>query len=416
MPGSCAVVGCHSRFIRGGKHFYRFPKNEQFQYLWIQFTRKGSNFDVKKCSAICEDHFTEDQVVSKKKGRFYLLRGSVPTIYYRETKDGVEKIVVEYDSNTCQYVGQESVNLLGGTVSAQEEKNLVKDRVDKVMELKTLCRFCFESQDDRFVAISKLEAYSIEPDEMLTLIGIGPQYNEVFSEIVCEQCFQQIVTIDGYRKRCRKAQDEIISEMQEIDQRLQNIRSLKSEERPWFKFETIQEDAMEQQPTHIEIIEEHLDDNISYVGEENDDDFHTEQYEFEDFKVEDSNIHQKIINIKAYKDEPMDESEIIEQSYESNYEQEEDEEDDDNFEGIPEPSDKDFYNITDTDTIIKNPDRNSFALRVYECFFCRLVSAKAMNFFSSHRFPFYLEICWKENFQSSRLPGERSKMRSRRMQ
>lgn len=321
-----------------------------------------------------QDHFSEDRVVSKKKGRFYLLRGTVPTIYYRETKEGLEKIIVDYDSNSCQYIGQESVNLLGGTASAQEEKNLVRDRRDKLMELKTLCRFCFESQDDKFVAISKLEAYSIEPDEMLTLIGIGPQYNDVFSEIVCEQCFQQIVTIDGYRKRCRKAQDEIVNEMQNLDNRLQAIRSIKVEELPWFNLTVDDTELDHQQPTHIEIIEEHLDDNISYVGDEDDDEeFHKEEYEFEDFKVEDqSDI--KLNYIKAYKEEPIDESmSYVEQSYESNYEQEEDEEDDENYEGIPEPSNKDIYNITDTDAIIKNPDRNSFALRVYECFFCRLV-------------------------------------------
>lgn len=328
--------------------------------------RKGY-FDVKKCSAICEDHFTEDRIVSKKKGRSYLVRGSVPTVYYRETKEGLEKIEVEFDYDSCQYIGQESVNLLRGNVSTHEEKVLLQDRRQKVMELKNLCRFCFESQDDKFVAVKKLESYSIEPDDMLSLIGIGPQYNEVFSEIVCEQCFQQIVTIDGYRKRCQKAQEEVISEMQELDIKLQSVINLKTEESPWYKFEAIDADIIidQNQPTHIEIVEEHLeeDDNISYVGE--DDDFETEQFVFDDFK-EDKAI------MEDFKEEPMDESDLcIDHTYESNFENDEDD-DEDTYQTC-EASNKDVYNITDTDAIIKNPDRNSFALRVYECFFCRLV-------------------------------------------
>lgn len=339
------------------------------------FTRKGNCFEVKKCSAICEDHFAAERVVSKKKGRFYLLKGTVPTVYYRESKEGLEKINVEFDYNNEQYIGQESVNLLRGTVSAQDEKMLVHDRRERVMELKNLCRFCFESQDDKFVAISKLGAYSIDSNEMISLIGIGTQYDDVFSEIVCEQCFQQIVTIDGYRKRCQKAQDDIILEMTELDQKLQDIRTLKAEERPWFKFDESENISDTHQPAHIEIIEEHLDDNISFVGEESDNDFHTEEYCFEDFKVEEDQNTPKSICFKEYKAEPMDESNIIDQSnYDSNFDNEDQDENDENYLRVPESSDKDIYNTTDTDAIIKNPDRNSFALRIYECFFCRLVS------------------------------------------
>lgn len=382
MPGSCAVVGCKSRFVRGGKHFYRFPKNEQLKHLWIQFTRKGNDFDVKKCSAVCEDHFADDRVVVKKKGRLYLVKKTVPTIYNRETKDGLERVIVQFDPVNFQYIGEESVNLLRGTISAEEEKALIHERRSKVKELKNLCRFCFESQDEKFVAISKLEAYSIDPDEMLLLVGIGgAQYNEVFSEIVCEQCFQQIVSIDGYRKRCRKAQDDLIVEMQELDVKLQNVRSLKLEERPWFKYDPEVDEC--HQASHIEIIEEeHLDDNISYVGDEDDEKFDAEEYAAQGFigyKMEIQNEPKEFRQI-ILKDEPMED--IIEQTdpdFEpdfENVEEDEDEEDeDDDFRSMVEPLDKDVYHVTEIDTIIKNPERNTFALRVYECFFCRLVSS-----------------------------------------
>lgn len=321
----------------------------------------------------------------KKKGRLYLVKKTVPTIYYREAKDGLEKVTVEFDPIACQYVGEESVNLLRGTVSAQEEKALVDERRNRVLELKNLCRFCFESQDDKFVALARLEAYSIDPDEMLTLVGVGPQYNEVFSEIVCEQCFQQIVSIDGYRKRCRKAQDELILEMQELDQRLQTIRNFKVEERPWFKYEPIQED--EQQHSQVEIIEEYLDDNISYVGDEVDE-FKNDEYDsrgFVTYKIEvpeeSREFRQIMVKDELERDEPMDD--IIEEAdhdFDQEYEDaEEEEEEEEYFSNLPEP-DKDVYHVTDSDAIIKNPERNTFALRIYQCFFCRLKFAGKKTF------------------------------------
>lgn len=91
----CTVVDCTSRSLQGGKHFFRFPKenskNIHIRKLWIQFTRRGKSFDP-KTSVICEDHFAPDCFIQKKKGRLYLHKNSVPTIYYRETKQKLEKI------------------------------------------------------------------------------------------------------------------------------------------------------------------------------------------------------------------------------------------------------------------------------------------------------------------------------------
>ena len=328
-------------------------------------------------SAICEDHFADERVVVKKKGRLYLVKETVPTIYYRETKMGTERVVVEYDPITSQYVGRESINLIRETVSVEDQKALMQERYHKLRVLKNLCRFCFESQDDKFVAISKLEAYSINTDEMLILLGIGTQYSEVFSEIVCEQCFQQIVSIDGYRKRCVKSQEDIVNEMEDIDQKLLNCRTLDTNERPWFMFK---EDAEEDQlPSHIEIIEEHLEDNILFDEEDEDEKFHDQfeaaDFEFDEVHDDQKDIRRMIVIDETTKEEHMDD--ILIQSFDSNYEEmeaENEEEDSKDFHGYPEPVDKDIYYITEGDAIIKNPERNSFALRVYECFFCRLVS------------------------------------------
>lgn len=373
MPGSCAVVGCLNRFERGGKHFYRFPKNDEFKLLWVHFTRRGDDFVVKKCSAICEDHFAYDRIIKKKKGRFYLMKNTVPTIYRR----GNERVVVDFDPVSCQYNGDESFNLLRQTITVQEEKQVLQERRMKIKEMKNLCRFCFESQDEKFVAINKLEAYFVHPDEMIQLIGVASKYSEVYSEIVCEQCFQQIVAIDGYRKRCCKAQEEIINEMEDLDLKIQNFQAVNVEICPWFKEEPDQEE-IHHQP--VEIIEEHLDDNISYVCEEEDVKYETyEELELVTYQLdsdgsiikEESKIHDMEDLIEADPEYEMD--------FENEEQEEEEEDDDDEFFELAEPSEKDIYNITDTNAIIQNPDRNTFALRIYECFFCRLV--RKLQFF-----------------------------------
>lgn len=364
-------MGCRSRFVRGGKHFYRFPKDPQFQQLWVQFTRKGANFPVKKCSAVCEDHFDEARVVIKKKGRLYLMKRTVPTIYYRDTKLGTERVNVEFDPVRLQYVGQESVNLIRGTATAQEDKALQQARCQKIKQLKNLCRFCFEeSQDDKFVALSRLTSYGIDPEEIILTLAIGTEYSECFSDILCEQCFQQIVAIDGYRRRCRKAQEDTIAELDELDAKLQSIQS-SATELPWFKFEVKDED-----PTQVLIVEEHLDDNISYDCDEDDEEF-TVKYDARDFGYK----YDEPGDAKDESKESMDDIIMHDVTFDSNFEIDDEisEEDEDELHGIGSESiDKDVYDITDIDAIIKNPERNAFALRVYECFFCRFVSSSLL--------------------------------------
>ena len=272
MPGCCAVLGCRSRFVRGGKHFFRFPKSELFKKIWVSFTRRTDSFSVKSCSAICEDHFEPNRIVAKKKGRLYLLKQTVPTIHYRELKEGIQKVSTDFDYENFNYIGEESVDLQNMSV-IDEESFMIQERRKKLKELKNLCRFCFECQDEKFVSLSKLQSYSISSNDIFAVIGIDSQFKEAFSSILCEKCFQQIVSIDGFRKRCQKAQDEIVKEIKELDYKV--FGSANVNESPWYKQGEIckEEQVMEHQPPferdlfEEKIIEEHLEDNISYVDE-----------------------------------------------------------------------------------------------------------------------------------------------------
>lgn len=102
--GLCCVLNCTSRSHLPsaggkGKHLFRFPKeNNKVRENWIRFVRK-KDFSPKESSSICENHFKTDCFVTKKKGRLYLVRDSVPTIYHRElTNNEIEKIEVRFKS------------------------------------------------------------------------------------------------------------------------------------------------------------------------------------------------------------------------------------------------------------------------------------------------------------------------------
>jgi hypothetical protein len=99
--GVCSVIGCKTRSSQPsseGKHLFRFPKenvkNNKIRQNWIKFTKRGLEFIPKDSSFICEDHFTAENFVVKKKGRLYLAQDSVPTIYVKESRNNIESVQV----------------------------------------------------------------------------------------------------------------------------------------------------------------------------------------------------------------------------------------------------------------------------------------------------------------------------------
>lgn len=170
----------------------------------------------------------------------------------------------------------------------------------------------------------------------MTQLDIDTQYNELFSEFLCEQCFQQIVAIDMFKKKVKKAHKDVILEIEEFDGKILDSKDP-------MKFEMIQMDESIEAGT---LIEEHL------IDEE----FIEEEVEYIDEIVEDYNDISMIENSENIQDEEIYESQG-ELSSEKVIVQ-----------GVDE------YEQVTTDDIIKNPDRNRFCFKIYECFFCKMVS------------------------------------------
>lgn len=382
--GGCSVVGCRNRFSKGKLHFYRFPKDER-RKIWSQFTRKGGNFFPKGSATICEVHFAKECFIEKK-DRVHLSKNAVPTIFYKETHVGLEMIEVSYDKENKQYFGQESMQLLRGTISIEDEEAVTNRRQQRLDELKTLCRFCFcydPKNESKCISLSKLDVYQIDANEIFLSLGLTLQSEEVLGELICEQCFQQIVEIDLFKKKCREAQEEIFSDLQELENKIQEIRNTNTNTpgKPWRKSEIKLKQEEPPADSNVIILEEHLIDEEEYEDKYYFDDQQAQQFEGGEECVEDFNDGYQIIY--QHVPDSQDEKELFGNVSSSEFPSEEVLETchmdiqviplDDYNQSESQAHGVDEYNILSTDDIIKNPERNRFCFRIYECFFCKMV-------------------------------------------
>jgi THAP domain len=329
--------------------------------FWIKFTQQKSNFQPKGSSTICEDHFAKDSF-QKKKDRVCLSKDAVPTIILRQTSSGVEKIEINFDAENRCY-NENDFSLLSAIFKGNsvDEESVVRRKQQKLEEFKSVCRFCFcndVKEEFNCIPINKLETYSIDINEFIKMLGMEANNTDIFSDILCEQCFQQIVEIDAFRKKCTEAQHEMLSEIQEIDEELSKIQSTKS---------LIVKDEID---VTYEVLEEHL-------IEETDEFYEDAQFVVQEVEqitssdgvdyIEELNDDFKIIYDSKHVDHELIASE---QTIETEDVVDFDEFDDDKGKshGIDE------YEVVSTDDIIKNPERNRFCFRIYECFFCKMVS------------------------------------------
>lgn len=404
----CSVVGCRSNTREKERHFYRFPKEQQLRNVWMQFTRRGDDFVV-KYHVICEFHFDPSCFLRKKK-QVRLKEGTAPTIFERITKDGKEKVVMDFDKDLVAYINSE--NLLDPVYDKEKHGNvLAKEQRKKMEEVKKLCRFCLEDKtqdDENLIAISKLEDYFIKLGEAFAIVGLNRKFDDIFGDEMCEECFQHVITFDGFRKRCRKAQNAVVTDLKELDQKIQSIRQTTTQYSR--HFEDIVTKTEPQEPTWENEIEnfQQNDDSVEFdnVGS-------TVKIESENFMVS-SSFHK--VNIKQEaKDEPMSENECESFQFPSV-----DMNDDDSSDlpiltprpeqelekaKTPDESDDDFNwkvpeEVPEVATILTNEPKapvskigsrfsllvteesdslgeggkQYYANRIYECWFCRLVS------------------------------------------
>lgn len=323
-----------------------------------------------------------------------MAKDAVPTIFFKQTSLGLEMVQVPYDAENNQYFGQESIELLRGNISVEDEEAITIRKQERLDELRSFCRFCFcqnPKNDSKCLHVSKLETYNIDINELLVSIGLPPA-NDFCGELICEQCFQQIVDIDLFKKKCREAHDEVFTEIFELDSKIHEVRSSKDSDKVWHKNDIGlgMEQELQLEQSTIEVLEEHLVDeaefdDVNYQFESQEPNQLDGSEEFieevhDGYKI----IYQQLPEVNACEDSMLKEivdSEIMhEEALEGcqpmdievmeivNLKTEDNSGQDEILHGVDE------YEAVSTDDIIKNPERNRFCFRIYECFFCKNVS------------------------------------------
>lgn len=68
MPRSCCIVGCQTGYKSNPSDTFvstfSFPKNESLRKKWMNVIPR-KDLIVTKNSAVCANHFTEDQIITK---------------------------------------------------------------------------------------------------------------------------------------------------------------------------------------------------------------------------------------------------------------------------------------------------------------------------------------------------------------
>lgn len=362
IPNVIFFKGCRNRFAKGKLHFYRFPREAERRNAWIQFTRKGSSFQPKGSSTICQVHFLSECFVEKK-DRLHLSKDAVPQLYFKQTSLGMEMVTVPYDSEKRTYFGPESIDILRGTLSVEDMDAICKKRQERAVELKGMCRFCFSEtkNQSKCVSTSMLDTYQINLEDFN--LRILP--DDLCGSLVCEQCFHQIVEIDLFKKKCREAQEDVLAEIVELDAKIQEVQEAINNGKTWYKAE-MGTAAMETiDASAVEIIEEHLVDEEEFDNQQYEPQINSHEEYIEEIPEGYEIVYQQLPNIDATEaklpefiaEDPGDMQTLMYPKQEEVM-----------LCGVDE------YAVESTDDIIKNPERNRFCFRIYECFFCKMVS------------------------------------------
>lgn len=265
-------------------------------------------------------------------------------------------------------------------VSQDDKRSILKSKQDKIDELKTLCRFCLCSENTenteelKLIPVSKLESYNININDLMAQLGLNFNSQDIFSDVVCEQCFHMIVEIDNFRKKCKEIQQEILDELQVFDKKILELSNSKDYQEDElyddYKEQIIIEEYKQPLDNSMEIIEEHLvDDQEELIDHEFTlgDEIPLEQIEYieeipfsdEQLKNEDidCNEGEVIVSVSSVQLNPKQMNFSLEEEKMR-----------DNVQGVDE------YEDVSVDDIIKNPERNRFCFKIFECFFCKMVS------------------------------------------
>jgi hypothetical protein len=155
-----------------------------------------------------------------KQKKTFLLKNSIPSIFIKNTPEGPERTVLTFDQSILHYVEEDTFLKPVNDHENHQKENLNKCH-QKLQDIRELCRLCFTADCENLVELKNLKDYGVSISDMLSFVGISSNQTGIFSELACEECFQEIVGFDGFRKRCQKASRDIMTEIDEIKRKME---------------------------------------------------------------------------------------------------------------------------------------------------------------------------------------------------
>lgn len=418
MRSNCLVLGCENT-NGGGISFFKVPLDPIYRDVYRRFSRRGSHYVIKPDARICSDHFHASLKVQKKRS-VSLKKKSVPTIY----KQGSETIIVNFDDSVMHYLEEDTL-LNPAYDNDKHELELREKRDKRLKEIKSLCSFCLykDENEPKLIKVNTLKDYLIEPLEVFGLIGLKESSEFKRSDLICEECLESVVTFDGFRKRCCKAQTEVLKELKNFELELGELNDPPLHD----DFDADSDDNMstdfkksfEDLPTEIDDKEDSVFRSNGIKIEIKTETLFVEEFSPLVFPKQEI-IEPSVVIKETVSHEPVEEpkEDPGDDDYEMNYSSEDEtdqEEVNNSSKGEAESKgmnqmylfDLDVYNPADTSAVIKSKDKKFTPRKIYECFLCRLVSYTA-PLISTNLLLSYSEIRWQTNVEKTQLRSGRT--------
>lgn len=243
-----------------------------------------------------------------RKNRVCLTKDAVPTLYNSKQFDNgtIERTIVPFTGldNYCQDSEDDPIEDDGE--DPEEAAVRVQTRMEEIKN--SVCRFCGLIKEPK-VEMAKFDIYKVDVEYFMEMMQISREYDEYLSESVCEECFEQVVSLEIFRVKSKEAELAILSELKSLNPHLpitavkgvtlsvpedseQIIETIEN----YQEFNHPEMESKQEPEMQVEYIEEYEDyetqddSNINESGE------YEEYKEFAAYKVEyDPNIQQNEI-------------------------------------------------------------------------------------------------------------------------
>lgn len=232
---------------------------------------------------------------------------AVPTLYNKHFDNGtIERTIVPFTDldNYCQDSEDDPIEDDGE--DPEEVAVRVQTRMEEIKN--SVCRFCGQIKEPK-LEMAKFDIYKVDVAYFMEMMQISREYDEYLSESVCEECFEQVVSLEIFRVKSKEAELAILSELKSLNPHLPitNVKGIRlsvpedSEEQIIETIENYQEFNPEmenkQEPEmQVEYIEEYEDYETQDDSNINESAEYKQYEEFTAYKVEyDPNIQQNEI-------------------------------------------------------------------------------------------------------------------------